>query len=188
METVTVDVRSSIPLVRTGCCIALLAMGCVAFATGCNAPKSETDEATAPGVGDGETRRVTGIGGVFFKSADPGRAMEWYRTHLGIEAGDWGGFAFEWTEKNEPDETGYTVWGAFPDTTRYFLPSQEPFMVNFRVADLTSLIAALKEEGVDVVGEIEEHPNGKFAWILDLEGRKVELWEPVPSRDDPYLE
>jgi len=131
--------------------------------------------------------RVTGIGGVFFKSNDPAQILEWYRTHLGIASEDWGGFAFQWSEIEDPNETGYTIWGAFPDTTNYFSPSEQPFMVNFRVADLASLIGALKEEGVEVVGEIEQHPNGKFAWILDPEGRKIELWEPVSSDDDPYL-
>ncbi|MGH7703175.1 MAG: VOC family protein, partial [Gemmatimonadales bacterium] len=125
--------------------------------------------------------------GVFFKSSDPARTLEWYRTHLGIASADWGGFAFQWSEKDRPSETGYTVWGVFPDSTRYFSPSQQPFMVNFRVADLVALIAALKAEGVEVVGEIQQAPNGKFAWILDAEGRKIELWEPVPSADDPYL-
>lgn len=136
---------------------------------------------------EGEMKRVTGIGGVFFTSAHPDRTLDWYRTHLGIDAGDYGGFAFQWTEKDRPEQTGYTVWSAFPDSSDYLAPSDQPFMVNFRVADLEALIAALKEEGVEVVGEIEAHPNGKFAWILDLEGRKIELWEPVPSQDDPYL-
>ena len=132
-------------------------------------------------------KRGTGIGGVFFRSDDPARTLEWYRTHLGIASRDFPGFAFQWSEKDQPSETGYTVWSVFPDSTDYFSPSEQSFMVNFRVADLESLIAALKEEGVEVVGEIQQHPNGKFAWILDPEGRKVELWEPVASDDDPYL-
>jgi predicted enzyme related to lactoylglutathione lyase len=132
-------------------------------------------------------RRVTGIGGIFFKSDDPGRTLEWYRTHLGIASGDFGGFAFQWSEKDRPNETGYTVWSVFPDTTAYFSPSEQPYMINFRVADLVGLVAALREEGVEIVGEIEQYPNGKFAWILDPEGRKIELWEPVPADEDPYL-
>ncbi len=167
--------------------LAPIAIGAVVLATACNAPQARRGESTTTTDGDRATRRVTGIGGVFFKSDDPARVLEWYRTHLGIASADWGGFAFQWSEKDRPKETGYTVWTPFPDTTDYFSPGVQPFMINFRVADLVSLIAALKEEGVEVVDEIEQHPNGKFAWILDPEGRKVELWEPVASEDDPYL-
>jgi predicted enzyme related to lactoylglutathione lyase len=135
-----------------------------------------------------DSKRVTGLGGVFFKSADPARIIDWYRAHLGIAAEKWGGFAFQWGEKGRPDETGYTVWSSFPDSTDYFSPSDHPYMINFRVADLEALLTALKAEGVEVVGEMQEHPNGKFAWVLDPEGRKIELWEPVPSAKDPYLE
>ena len=113
--------------------------------------------------------------------------MKWYRTHLGIDSGDWGGFAFQWIEQGRPSEIGYTIWTPFPDTTNYFSRGEQSFMVNFRVADLAGLVAGLRQDGVEIVGEIEQHPNGSFAWILDLEGRKVELWEPVDSRQDPYL-
>jgi predicted enzyme related to lactoylglutathione lyase len=164
-----------------------MAIGSVVLATGCIAPRPGPGESPTTTDGDRATGRVTGIGGIFFKSDDPARVLEWYRTHLGIASGDWGGFAFQWSEKDRPKETGYTVWTPFPDTTHYFSPSVQPFMINFRVADLVSLIATLRKEGVEVVGEIEENPNGKFAWILDPEGRKVELWEPVGSDDDPYL-
>lgn len=132
-------------------------------------------------------KRVTGLGGMFFKCADPGATLDWYRTHLGIEAAEWGGHAFQWLKADQPEERGYTVWSTFPEDTAHFSPSEKSYMVNYRVDDLVALIAALKEEGVEVVGEVEEHPNGKFAWVLDLEGRKVELWEPVPSKDDPYI-
>jgi len=132
-------------------------------------------------------KRVTGLGGMFFKSRDPKATLDWYRTHLGIDAEDWGGYAFQWTEKDRPEQTGYTVWSAFPADTKHFAPGDQEFMVNYRVADLVGLIAALKSEGVEVVEDVQQHENGKFAWILDPEGRKVELWEPVPSQDDPYL-
>ena len=132
-------------------------------------------------------KRVTGLGGVFFRSGDAKGTLAWYRRHLGIDTADWGGYAFRWLEREQPDETGYTVWSAFPEDTKYFAPSEHAFMVNFRVADLEGLIAALRSEGVEMVGEIAHEENGKFAWILDPEGRKVELWEPVPSREDPYL-
>ena len=130
---------------------------------------------------------VTGLGGMFFKSRDPKGTLDWYRDHLGIDSADWGGFAFQWLEKDRPDQTGYTVWSAFPEDTKHFAPGDQSFMVNFRVSDLDGLMAALKQAGVEVVGEVEQHENGKFAWILDPEGRKIELWEPVPSQDDPYL-
>ena len=106
-------------------------------------------------------KRVTGIGGLFFKSGDPAKALDWYREHLGIEAADWGGFAFRWREHDEAEEVGYTVWSPFPDDTTYFAPSDGSFMFNFRVDDLVGLIDALESEGVEVVGDIEEHENGK---------------------------
>ena len=124
-------------------------------------------------------KRVTGIGGVFFKARDREKQMEWYRTHLGIESDSWG-HVFEWRDRDDPQSIGYTVWCPFKDDTDYFDPSTQPFMVNYRVVDLDSLVAALKQEGVEVVGEIEQEENGKFAWILDPEGNKIELWEPVP--------
>jgi len=132
-------------------------------------------------------KRVTGLGGLFFKSQDPKATAEWYRNHLGIDSDEWGGFAFQWREMENSDEVGYTVWSPFPEDTKYFAPSQSPYMFNFRVEDMDYVLAELKKEGVEIVGEMEEHPNGKFAWILDLEGRKIELWEPVESNKDPYL-
>lgn len=131
--------------------------------------------------------RVTGLGGVFFKSENPKETMAWYRRHLGLDSEDWGGLAFRWREEKAPEEIGYTVWSSFPASTDYFAPSDLPYMCNFRVADLDRLIAMLREEGVEIVEGVQEHPNGKFAWIRDPEGRKIELWEPVPSAKDPYL-
>lgn len=132
-------------------------------------------------------KRVTGLGGVFFKSSNPRETLAWYRRHLDIDSEDWGGLAFRWREEEAPDEIGYTVWSSFPENTDYFAPSDLPYMWNFRVADLDGLIAMLREEGVEIVDGVQEHPNGKFAWIRDPEGRKIELWEPVPSAKDPYL-
>ena len=131
---------------------------------------------------------VTGIGGIFFKSTDPNALRDWYREHLGVDAADWGGYAFRWSERDQPDEIGYTVWGVFRDSTRYFGDGPQSYMINYRVNDLDGLIANLTAAGVEVAGETGQHPNGKFAWIVDLEGRRVELWEPVPSADDPYLD
>ena len=131
-------------------------------------------------------KRVTGLGGMFFKSEDPGKLKEWYREHLGIESEPWG-TSFLWRDSEDPEERGYTVWSPFPKTTDYFAPSGQPYMINYRVADMDGLLAALAEEGVEIVGEPVVEENGKFAWILDPEGRKIELWEPVPSAKDPYL-
>jgi len=130
---------------------------------------------------------VTGIGGVFFKTPDPVSLVAWYQDHLGIEPSEWGGHAFLWREHASPHEIGYTIWSAFPDSTDYFSSADQQFMVNFRVADLPTLVTRLRAEGVEILAGIEEYPNGRFAWVLDPDGRKVELWEPVPSAVDPYL-
>jgi predicted enzyme related to lactoylglutathione lyase len=165
----------------------LLAVAVVALAVGTLVGRLAPAHVSGGAPAHPVTGTVTGIGGVFVKSRDPAALLEWYRAHLGIESAEWGGFAFQWQEKERPDETGYTVWGVFPESTDYF-PSDQPYMVNFRVSDLAGLLAALEDAGVEVAGGIETHPNGSFAWILDPEGRKIELWEPVPSGEDPYLE
>lgn len=131
-------------------------------------------------------KRVTGLGGVFFKTPDPEGLKEWYRERLGIESEQWG-YSFLWRELEAPEKRGYTVWGPFRDSTKYFEPSSEPYMINYRVDDLEALLAALEAEGVQVLGGPDTEENGKFAWILDPEGRKIELWEPVDSDRDPYL-
>lgn len=123
-------------------------------------------------------KRVTGIGGIFFKSKDPDRLREWYREHLGIESDGANGASFSWREADNPNQEGMTAWSAFPETTRYFDPSTAPFMINYRVADLVWLVARLREEGVTVDPKIEEHEYGKFGWIMDPEGNRIELWEP----------
>lgn len=142
--------------------------------------------AKSTGKGAGKGKRVTGLGGVFFKSQDTKAQLQWYRDHLGIETADYG-FSFLWREREVPEEVGYTVWAPFKDDTTYFAPSEKPFMINFRVADMDTLIPQLVAEGVQVVGEVVQEANGKFAWVMDPEGNKLELWEPVPSADDPYL-
>ncbi len=131
-------------------------------------------------------RRVTGLGGVFFKCSDPSGLRDWYRKHLGIESEEWG-FSFLWRELEAPDKKGYTVWNPFPASTDYFDPSEQAYMVNYRVEDLDALIPMLESEGVEIVGGPEAFENGKFAWVLDPDGRKIELWEPIDSDQDPYL-
>ena len=122
-------------------------------------------------------KRVTGIGGIFFKSKDPEKLRSWYETHLGVKAEQYGTM-FEWREKENPDRVGYTVWSVFPHTTKYFDPSGSPFMINYRVANLRELVEELKKEGVQIAGGIEESEYGKFAWVIDPDGNRIELLEP----------
>jgi predicted enzyme related to lactoylglutathione lyase len=122
-------------------------------------------------------RRVTGIGGVFFKARDPKALGEWYRVHLGLNIEEWGGVAFKWADDN-PTGTGSTIWSPFKEDTSYFAPSTSPFMVNFRVEDLHALLVALRAEGCAVDEKVEESEYGKFGWVVDPEGNKVELWQP----------
>ncbi len=126
-------------------------------------------------------KRVTGIGGVFFKSKDPEALRAWYKVHLGIDVQEWGGFAFEWKTPNNPEGVGTTTWSPFPADTRYFEPSSAPFMVNYRVEDLHALLAVLRTEGVQVQDKVEESEYGKFGWVLDPEWNKLELWQPPPG-------
>lgn len=132
-------------------------------------------------------KRVTGIGGVFFKCKDPNQVKDWYKTHLGFDTDQWG-TSFEWRSSEEPDKKGYTQWSPFKDTTDYFNPSTKDFMFNYRVENLVALVEVLKQEGVTVLDEIEEFEYGKFVHILDLEGNKIELWEPVDEEFEKSAE
>lgn len=123
-------------------------------------------------------KRVTGIGGVFFKSADPKRLAEWYRVHLGLDVEEWGGVAFKWSGTDNPAGTGTTVWSPFKADTDYFAPSSAAFMINYRVEDLHALLAALRAEGCQVEDKVDESEYGKFGWVLDPDGNKLELWQP----------
>ncbi len=128
-------------------------------------------------------KRVTGIGGIFFKTQDPAALKAWYERHLGLNLDPAYGTSFEWRQTQDPERKGFTAWSPFPADTDYFAPSQRDFMVNYRVADLEGLLEVLREEGVEVVDEVQTFDYGKFVHILDLEGNKVELWEPL---DDAY--
>ncbi|AWH73929.1 glyoxalase [Dokdonia sp. Dokd-P16] len=123
-------------------------------------------------------KRVTGIGGMFFKSEDPDAQKEWYKNHLGIPTDQYG-WTFWWRDEN--GKKCSTQWSPMNDDTTYFSPSKKQFMFNFRVDNLIALLAVLKEEGVTIVGEVEEYSYGKFGWILDPEDNKIELWEPIDS-------
>lgn len=122
-------------------------------------------------------QRVTGIGGVFFKARDAEALRAWYREHLGIDVQDWGGTAFRWN-----DAEGLTVWTIFKESSDYFDPSPAPFMINYRVPDLHALLDVLRQEGCNVVDKTDESEFGKFGWVMDPEGNRIELWEPPPGR------
>jgi len=126
-------------------------------------------------------KRVTGIGGIFFKAKDPKAMQAWYKRHLGIDVQDWGGAAFPWTDADGKPVGGTTAWLIDPADTDHFAPGPASFMVNYRVADLHGLLKALKEEGCKVLDKVDESDYGKFGWVLDPEGNKVELWEPPPG-------
>jgi len=125
-------------------------------------------------------KRVTGIGGIFFKTEDPKKLKEWYGKHLGFQITDWG-CSFLWNEIDNPNPKApaRTEWSPFKSDTTHFQPSEKPFMLNYRVENLVELLKVLKEEGVTIVGEMQEYPYGKFGWILDPDGTKIELWEPI---------
>lgn len=122
-------------------------------------------------------KKVTGIGGIFFKAKDPNAINEWYKTHLGFDTSPYG-TSFEWRDIDDSTKKGLTQWNPFKEDTKYFAPSTKDFMINYRVADLEALVAQLKSEGVTIVDKIEDSEYGKFVHILDLEGNKIQLWEP----------
>lgn len=123
-------------------------------------------------------KRVTGIGGIFMKYKDPAATKEWYGKHLGLHIDQYGA-SFEWRHSDAPEKKGFTQWSAFDADTTYMEPSKADFMINYRVENLVELVRLLKNEGVTILDEIETFEYGKFVHILDNEGIKVELWEPV---------
>ena len=133
----------------------------------------------------GKTSFVTGIGGVFFRTEDAASMRDWYREMLGLDIDEsFGGTVFHWRSADGGDEHGQTLWAPFAADSSYFEPGTASFMINYRVSDLDALLTHLAARGVRRVGEIEAHPYGRFAWVLDPEGRKIELWEPaVPDPD-----
>jgi len=123
-------------------------------------------------------KKVTGIGGIFFKCKDPNKMKEWYKTHLGIDAGQYGA-SFEWYQDAEGKKKGLTQWNLNSETAKLYEPSKKDFMINYRVENLEALVAELKKEGVTIVDNVETYDYGKFVHILDAEGNKVQLWEPA---------
>ena len=126
--------------------------------------------------------RVTGIGGIFIKAKDPKALQAWYKRHLGIDVQAWGGAAFRWADADGNPIAGTTAWSIMSTESDTFAPSTAAFMVNYRVADVRGLLKALKEEGCNVLDKLDESEFGKFGWVMDPEGNKVELWEPPPGQ------
>ena len=122
-------------------------------------------------------RKVTGIGGIFFKCKDPGKMKDWYKAYLGLNTNQIGA-VFEWYQGADSTKKGFTQWSPFKETTKYFEPSTKDFMINYRVENLETLVEELKKNGVTIVDTVESAASGKFVHILDPEGSKVELWEP----------
>jgi predicted enzyme related to lactoylglutathione lyase len=122
-------------------------------------------------------KKVTGLGGIFFKCKDPGKMREWYKTHLGLDTDKYG-TVFEWHQGADATRKGFTQWSPFSETTKYFEPSSKEFMINYRVDNIEALVDELKASGITVVDKIETFDYGKFIHILDIEGNKIELWEP----------
>ena len=122
-------------------------------------------------------KKATGIGGIFFKCKDPKKMREWYKAHLGLNTNQYGA-VFEWRQGADTTKKGFTQWSPFSEKTKYFDPSTKDFMINYRVGNLEALVEQLKNEGVTIVDKIEDSEYGKFVHILDIEGNKIQLWEP----------
>jgi predicted enzyme related to lactoylglutathione lyase len=132
---------------------------------------------TKPADDPQKMKKVTGIGGIFFKCKDPQKMRDWYNTHLGLNTNQYGS-VFEWRQGEDSTKKGFTQWSPFNEKTKYFEPSTKDFMINYRVENIEKLIDGLKKNGVTIVDSIETVEYGKFVHILDIENNKVELWEP----------
>ena len=149
--------------------IALTASFCLGFAFNNVLLKQKNEEE--------KLKRVTGIGGIFFKCKDPRAVREWYQTHLGLNTNQYGS-VFEWYQGADSTKKGFSQWSPFKETTKYFAPSTKEFMINYRVANLEVLLIELKKEGVTITDTMQSFDYGKFVHIMDIEGNKIELWEP----------
>ncbi len=124
-----------------------------------------------------DLKRVTGIGGIFFKCKDPKKMRDWYKDHLGLNTNEYGA-VFEWYQGSDNSKKGFSQWSPFSEKTKYFQPSEKDFMINYRVQNLEKLVEQLKKENVTIVDKIETYEYWKFVHIMDVEGNKIELWEP----------
>jgi predicted enzyme related to lactoylglutathione lyase len=165
----------------------ILKLSIVIIITGCNPTnnsenkmdKQNKEPADRISAND-TTPRVTGIGGIFFFSDNPDETKEWYRKNLGLETNEYGS-SFEFRNANRPEEINYLQWSPFKKGSEYFAPSKKEFMINYRVQNIVGLVKKLKKNGVTIVDEIETYDYGKFVHIMDSEGNKIELWEPVDN-------
>ena len=142
--------------------------------------ENQTDHSTSP---VDTTPKVTGIGGIFFYSENPQVTKEWYTKNLGLEINEWGSSSFESRDINNPDEINSLQWSPFKKGDEYFSPSKKEFMINYRVQNIEGLLTKLKENGVTILDSIATYDYGKFVHIMDTEGNKIELWEPVDSKE-----
>lgn len=145
------------------------------------------NKAISTSVKEQAMKKVSGIGGVFFKCKDPDKLKEWYRTHLGLDTDKYG-TNFEWRQGADSTRKGFTQWSPFSATTKYFEPSTKDFMINYRVENLKELVEQLKKDGVVITDTIESVEYGKFVHIMDLEGNKIELWEPNDVEYDKIVD
>lgn len=132
-------------------------------------------------------QKVTGIGGIFFKCKNPEKVKDWYKTFLGLDTDKYG-TTFEWIQSSNPDKKGFTQWSTFSENSKYFDPSTKDFMINYRVDNLIELVAKLSSSGVTILDKIESFDYGKFVHVLDVEGNKIELWEPFDSEYDKIID
>ncbi|MGD9994447.1 MAG: VOC family protein [Salinivirgaceae bacterium] len=140
--------------------------------------ENSKNESAKKSVNKDTTPKVTGIGGIFFFSENPDKTKEWYAENLGLEVNEWGS-SFEFRNANRPDEINYLQWSPFKQGSKYFEPSKKEFMVNYRVQNIEALVKKLQSNGVNILDEIESFDYGKFVHIMDADGNKIELWEPV---------
>jgi predicted enzyme related to lactoylglutathione lyase len=134
-----------------------------------------------------EMKKVNAICGIFFKCKDPDQMKQWYKEHLGLNTDPYG-TNFEWRHADNPEKKGFSLWSPFAENTKYFEPSTKDFMINFRVDDLEALVQELKLQGVQILDEIATYDYGKFVHVMDPEGNKIELWEPIDSEYDKVVE
>jgi predicted enzyme related to lactoylglutathione lyase len=132
-------------------------------------------------------KKVTGIGGIFFKCEDPQKMKDWYAQHLGLQTDQYG-TNFEWRQGADPEKKGFTQWSTSTKDSKHFIPSKKEFMINYRVENLEDLVEELKKEGVVFTDQIEEFEYGKFVHVMDPEGNKIELWEPNDIEYDKIVE
>lgn len=148
--------------------------------TGCSPDNDKNKNQDIQQITKDTTPKVTGIGGIFFRSKNPEQINQWYGKNLGLAIDNYGS-VFEFRNANQPEEINYLRWSPFDEKTDYFNPSEKEFMINYRVQNIEGLVRKLRENGVTILDEIEEFDYGKFIHILDPEGNKIELWEPVDS-------